>query len=247
MLEEKLSQLRLNVVLSALKEQRSSAPLDLSFEDRLELLLDREISFRKDKQLRQILLKAKLRYTNASIEEIDFSTSRGIQKSFLLELAQNEWVKKHKNIIVTGPTGVGKTFIACALANSAARDFIPSMYVRFPRLLQELKIAKAQGSYLKALNKLSRLKLLVIDDFCLETPDSISLRDILELFEDRHQVSSTIIATQIPLENWHECLNDPTIADAILDRIVHNAYQIQLKGESMRKTIAKKNNTLTNT
>jgi DNA replication protein DnaC len=193
-------------------------------------LLDKEISFRRNKQLRQILLKAKLKYTNASIEEIDFSSARGLQKSFLIELAQNDWINKHKNIIITDPTGVGKTFIACALANAAARDFIPSLYVRFPRLLQELKVAKADGSYLKALNKLSRLKLLVIDDFCLEAPDSTALRDILELFEDRHQISSTIITTQIPLDNWHECLGDPTIADAIMDRIVHNAYQIRLRG-----------------
>ena len=235
MLKEKLLNLKLYGMAKSVEDELYS---DLTFEDRLNLLLDKEITFRQDKQLRMLLSKAKLKYNNACIEETDFKAQRGLSKSQLLELSSNDWIKKNRNIIVTGPTGAGKTYLACALGNSACRGGVSSLYIRLPRLLQEMKISRADGSYIKLLNKLSKVRLLIIDDWGINLLDEMQRRDLLEIFEDRHQLRSTIITAQVPADKWHEVIGEPTIADAILDRIVHNAYQIKLTGESMRKNMA---------
>ena len=232
MLKEKLLSLKLYGMAKSIEDELYS---ELTFEDRLNLLLDKEIALRQDKQLKILLSKAKLKYTSACIEETDFKTQRGLSKSQLIEFSSNDWIKKNRNIIITGPTGAGKTYLACALGNSALRSGVPSLYIRLPRLLQEMKVSRADGSYIKLLTKLSKIKLLIIDDWGIDLLDEMQRRDILEIFEDRHQLRSTIITAQVPVDKWHEVIGEPTIADAILDRIVHNAYQIKLTGESMRK------------
>ena len=232
MLKEKLLSLKLYGMAKSVEDELYS---DLTFEDRLNLLLDKEIAFRQDKQLKILLSKAKLKYSNACIEETDFKTQRGLSKSQLIEFSSSDWIKKNRNIIITGPTGAGKTYLACALGNSAIRSGVASLYIRLPRLLQEMKVSRADGSYIKLLNKLSKIKLLIIDDWGIDLLDEMQRRYILEIFEDRHQLRSTIITAQVPVDKWHDVIGEPTIADAILDRIVHNAYQIKLTGESMRK------------
>ena len=219
MLKEKLLNLKLYGMAKSVEDELYS---DLTFEDRLNLLLDKEITFRQDKQLRMLLSKAKLKYNNACIEETDFKAQRGLSKSQLLELSSNDWIKKNRNIIVTGPTGAGKTYLACALGNSACRGGVSSLYIRLPRLLQEMKISRADGSYIKLLNKLSKVRLLIIDDWGINLLDEMQRRDLLEIFEDRHQLRSTIITAQVPVDKCHEVIGEPTIADAILDRIVLN-------------------------
>jgi DNA replication protein DnaC len=240
MLKEKLLSLKLYGMAKSVEEQNTELYSGLTFEDRLNLLLDKEIAFRQDKQLRMLLLKAKLKYSSACIEETDFKAQRGLSKSQLIELSLGDWIKKNRNIIITGPTGAGKTYLACALGNSACRGGVSSLYIRLPRLLQEMKVSRADGSYIKLLNKLSKVKLLIIDDWGIDLLDEMQRRDILEIFEDRHQLRSTIITAQVPVDKWHEVIGEPTIADAILDRIVHNAYQIKLTGESMRKKMTVK-------
>ena len=182
----------------------------------------------------RLLRTAKLR-DGACIENIDFKTPRALDKSLVIRLAGSDWIKKAQNVIILGPTGVGKTYLACAIANSACRGSYPAMYKRAPRLYQEIAIARADGSYPKLMNKLSKIKVLILDDFCIAPMSDPERRDLLEVLEDRQSISSTIIATQVPIKNWIEYIGDPTLADAILDRLVHNAHKINLKGESMRK------------
>ena len=182
-----------------------------------------------------LLRRARFRYPGACVEDIDFRTKRAIRKENVLKLAQNDWIRKHHNLIITGPTGVGKTYLACAFGISACREGISSYYVRLPRLMEELKIARADGSYIKLLGRLSRIQVLIIDDWGLNPLTDEERRDLLEIFEDRHKVRSTIISTQYPVSKWHKIIDDPTIADAICDRLVHNAHKINLKGDSMRK------------
>lgn len=236
LLVEKLNKMRLLGMSKGVQEQEESGLYkDLSFEERLSMLIDREITYREDRQLKILLKKAKFRYSGACIEEIDYKASRGISKSLFLELSANKWIKDKRNIILTGSTGTGKTYIACALGNSACRDGFKTLYFRIPRLLQEMKIGKVEGSYIKLLDRMSKVDLLIIDDWGLSVLNDIERRDFLEIIEDRHNVRSTIIATQFPVEKWHEIIGDPTIADAICDRLIHNAYHLKLSGESMRK------------
>ena len=232
---DKLQNLRFIGMAKALTEQMSLPDIDqLSFEERLGLLIDREVTERDDRRLTTRLRQAKLKQ-NACLEDMDFKHNRGLDKSLMLDLAQCQWVKKHLNILITGPTGVGKTWIACALAQKACREGFSSLYLRLPRLLQELPIAKGDGTYTKLLNKLAKVEVLILDDWGLSTLIAEQRRDLLEILEDRHDCRSTIVTSQLPLDKWHHIIDDPTLADAILDRLVHNAYKITLKGESMRK------------
>jgi DNA replication protein DnaC len=240
---DKLRSLRFFGMLTALEEQMKMADIEkLSFEERFGLLVDREMIDRQNRRFKTRLGKAKLRQT-ACLEDIDFRHPRGLDKSLMMQLASGQWIKEANNVLIIGPTGVGKTYLACALAHKACQQDYSALYFRLPRLLQELDIAKGDGRYGKILKGFAKTNLLVIDDWGLKKFIKDQSHDILEILEDRHRFRSTLITSQVPVDHWHEIVADPTLADAILDRLVHNAYRINLKGESMRK---KKSN-LTNT
>jgi DNA replication protein DnaC len=227
--------MKLNGMVEAFKEHLIQPDLsELSFEERFTLLVDRQWTWKEDHRMRRLLSQAKLKI-NACIEDIDFRAPRGLQKSVILQLASCDWIKNAHNVIITGPTGVGKTYLACALANRACRMGLPAFYIRIPKLFQELAMAKADGSYSKIMKKLAKSKVLILDDLGLAPMNAQERRDLLEVVEDRHGLASTIVAAQLPIDLWHDNIRDPTIADAVLDRLVHNAYKIHLKGESMRK------------
>ena len=233
---DKLHELRLSGMARALEEQHQSPDLyeHIPFGDRLALLVDREAAERDSIRLRLRLKQAKLRLT-AAIEHIDFHHSRGLDKSLVLTLAGCRWIRERHNVIVTGPTGVGKSYLACALAHKACREGFRALYLRAPRLFDDLVLAKADGRYRKMLAAYARLDLLVIDDWALRPFTDEQSSDILEVLEDRHELRSTLIASQLPIEKWHKMIVNPTLGDAILDRLVHNTYKIALRGDSLRK------------
>jgi len=239
---EKLHTMKLNGMADALQEQlKHSSMAELSFEERFSLLVDRQWVWKENRRLHRLLTNAKLKI-NACIEDIDYKKNRGVDKSVILSLAGCQWITHVQNIIITGPTGVGKTYVACAMANCACRHGFSAFYVRSPRLLQQLAIARADGSYPQFMNKLTKSKVLIIDDLGLAPFTDPERRDLLEVIEDRYDLSSTIVTSQLPLDLWHDNIGDPTIADAILDRLIHNAHKIVLKGGSMRKKTQKKSN-----
>lgn len=232
---EKLYAMKLNGIADAFKEQLLQPDMyDLPFEERFTLLVDRQWTWKEDRRMKRLLRNAKLKI-NGCIEDIDYKTPRGIDKSVVLRLANCDWIKSAQNIIITGPTGVGKTYLACAIANRVCRMGYSAFYIRIPRLFQELAMARGDGSYPKTMKKLLKANVLIIDDLGLAPMSATERRDLLEVVEDRHGLASTIVATQLPISNWYENIQDPTIADAILDRLIHNAHKINLKGESMRK------------
>ena len=232
---DKLHQLRCAGMAKALAEQLDSSEVEaLSFEQRLGLLVDRELTERASRQLTNRLRRARLRHP-ACIEDIDFRQPRGLDKDLILSLADARWVREHLNVLITGPAGIGKSWLACALAHSACRNAHSASYRRTPRLLTDLAIARADGTYPKLLASLAKTEVLVIDDFGLAKLSAENRRDLFEIIEDRHGLRSTIVTSQLPVEKWHAVVGDPTLADAILDRLVHSAYQLNLKGESMRK------------
>lgn len=236
---DKLEALRFTGMAKALTEQIALPDIEsLSFEERLGLLIDREMTEREDRRLKTRLRQAKLKQ-NACIEDTDYRQPRGLDKSLMLDLSQCQWIKKHLNLLITGPTGAGKTWIACALAQKACREGYSARYLRLPRLLQELPIAKGDGTYVNLLARLAKIDVLILDDWGLSKLMAEQRRDLLEILEDRHNNRSTIVTSQLPLDKWHHIIGDPTLADAILDRLVHNAYKINLKGESMRKRKSK--------
>lgn len=235
-----LRKLRLDGMLAALQKQATqSAAAALPFEQRFAMLVQSEIDWRDDKRLARLLKTAKLKVSSACIEEIDWRASRGLDRTLVTSLAGGDWLRHAHNVLITGATGVGKTWLACALAQQAARSGFSVLYTRAPRLLEELRIAHGDGSFPKRLAQLSRLDLLVIDDFAIAPIAATERSDLLELLDDRVGTRATLITSQLPLSAWHEWLTDPTLADAILDRIVHAAHKVTLKGESMRKKVAK--------
>ncbi len=237
---DKLISVKLNGMAEGLREQSGNRVYnELSFDERFGMLVDKEIIYRENRRLKTLLSKARFRNPNACVEDIDFRARRRLEKQFILKLSQNEWIRDSYNIIITGSTGAGKTYIACALGNGACRTGIRTCYVRLPRLLQEMRISRADGSYIKLLRTLSRVKLLIVDDWGLSPLSDTERKDFLEIMDDRHNVRSTIISSQIPVEKWHDFIGEPTIGDAICDRLVHNAYNIRLEGESMRKLRSK--------
>ena len=232
---EKLTTMRFSGMAAALEEQMKMDGLqDIGFEERLGLLLDHEQAVRDTRRLKTRLSKAKLRQ-NASIEDIDFRHPRGLDKSLVLRLADCQWIKSHNNLIITGPTGVGKSFLACAFAQKACREGFNTLYLRLTKLFEDLALAKGDGRYLKLLTSFAKADLLVLDDYGLAPLTQEQRHDFLEILEDRHELKSTLVTSQLPIEHWHEQIGDPTLADAILDRLVHSAHKIKLQGESMRK------------
>jgi len=232
---DKLTQLRLPAFRAALEEQLHNPQYtELPFEDRLGLLVDRECTHRDNNRLQRRLRTARLPLP-ATIEDLDLSPSRGIDRRLVLQLAQAEWISRHLNILILGPTGVGKTFLASALAHSACRYNFTVRYLRTSRLLHQITLARADGSYPELLDTFARVQLLVLDDWLRDPLTRTQSQDLLEILDDRYGRASTMIATQVPVAEWHVRFPDPTIGDAILDRLVHNAYRLNLKGESRRK------------
>ena len=236
---DKLHALKLTGMAAALADQSVTPDItELSFEERLGLLVDREMTERENRRMTSRLRRAKLTHT-AILEDIDYRNSRGLDKGLIQSLSACQWVKEHLNVLITGPTGVGKTWLACALAHKACREGYTAHYVRLTRFLRELTIAKGDGQYPKLLANLAKVDVLVLDDWGLVKLSAENRRDLLEVLEDRHGRRSTIATSQLPIEEWHGVIGDATLADAILDRLVHNAYKINLRGESMRKRQAK--------
>jgi DNA replication protein DnaC len=208
-----------------------------AFDERLSILVQREVDWRDGKRIARLLKAAKLKVSGACIEEIDWRASRGLDRSLIAALAAGDWLRHGGNVLVTGATGVGKTWLACALAQQAARCGFSVQYARAPRLLDALHIAHGDGSFGRHLAQLARIDLLVLDDFAISPISAPERSDLLELLDDRVGTRSTLITSQMPVSAWHQWLDDPTLADAILDRIVHTAQRIELKGESLRKRL----------
>ena len=230
-----LTQLRLFGMARALAEQAQQPDLQsLTFEERLGLLVDRERIERQNRQTASRLRRARLKQP-AVAEDIDYRHPRGLDKPLFRRLLGGEWVNSHQNILITGPTGVGKTYLACALANAGCRQGRTALYQRLPRLFEDLAIARGDGRYPKLLVSLAKIDILILDDWGLAMLDDERRRDLLEILDERYQTRSTIITSQLPVATWHDALGDPTLADAILDRLVHHAHQLNLAGESLRK------------
>ncbi len=221
------------------EQQRQPDIVMLAFEERLALLVDREATERDNKRLVTRLRFASLRQ-NAVVEDIDMRAPRGLDKALFQKLVAGEWIERHQNLIVIGPTGVGKSWIACALGHKACRDNRAVLYQRLPRLFDALALARGDGRHARLLKSLARVELLILDDWGLAPMTAEQRRDLLEIMEDRHGHRSTLVTSQLPVEHWHEIIGDPTIADAVLDRLVHNAHRLTLKGESLRKAAAKR-------
>lgn len=233
---EKLRALRLGALAAAwVEQQRDPQASSLGFDERLGLLVDAEWLDRQNKRLARALREAKLRLTSACIEDVDYPARRELDRAVVRQLATCAWIEQHHNVIITGPTGVGKTYVACALAQQACRKGYRALYRRISRLFDELTLARADGTYARLLGRLTRIDLLVLDDWGLAPVGEMERRDLLEILEDRHGNRSTLLTSQLPVARWHDHLGDPTIADAICDRLLHNAHQLVLKGPSRRK------------
>jgi DNA replication protein DnaC len=233
--EDKLRSLKLFGMLKAFQEQQSQPEIThIGFNERLGLLVDREATERDSRRIITRLRHAHLRQ-EACIENIDYSQHRGLDKSIIKAMTTGQWLKDRLNVLITGPCGAGKSFIACALSHRACLLGYTALYVRAPRLFNDLTLAKGDGRYQRIMKSFARTNLLVIDDWGLSTLNNNERADLLEILEDRHNTQSTIVASQLPVKHWHETIGNATLADAILDRLIHNAYTIELKGESMRK------------
>jgi len=232
---DKLLQLRIPAFRAGLREQESNPQYaELSFEERLTLLVDLECTRRSDNRLRRQLKLAEFPL-RAAVEELDFTPGRGLDRRLILELAQGNWILTHLNVLILGPTGCGKTYLACAFGSAACRGGFKVRYVRTSRLLHQLERSRLDGSYANLLRSLAKVDVLIFDDWMRDPISVASAQDLLEVFDDRFNRSSTIIASQVPVAEWHARFPDPTLADAILDRLIHNAYRLTLLGESQRK------------
>jgi len=234
---EKLLAMRLEGMAAALEEQRKQANVTkLEFEERLALLVERQWLWKENRALAARLKRAQLKIPSACLEDIDYSSARGLKRAQLDQLRAGQWVQENRNCIVTGPTGVGKTYLGCALGQQACRDGQRTIYYYAPKLFRGLHQAHAEGSLTKLLKGIQKARLFIVDDLGIASVGAKQYRDFLEILDDRHGTGSTLITSQFPVAQWHEMIADDTVADAILDRLVHNAYRLELKGESMRKT-----------
>lgn len=235
---DSLNRLKLYGMAAAVSEQMTqSAASGLAFEERLGLLVEREVLYRDNRRLAGLLRLAQLK-VRATMEELDFRSRRGLDRAQIASLGSCDWIGSAQNLLIHGATGVGKTWLACALANQACRQGLSALYVRAPRLYEELNLCHADGSYRKRLAAIAKTNLLVIDDFAISPIGPRERADLLELLDDRVGTRSTLITAQLPIENWHDYIGDPTLADAIMDRLVHSAHKIHLEGETMRKRVA---------
>jgi DNA replication protein DnaC len=231
-----LRPLRLDGMADAFVELASQAQAaDLAHAEWLALLLDREAANRNTKCFQVRLRGARLRHSQAVIEDVDFRTPRRLDKALFAQLAANKWIAEHRNLLVTGPCGIGKSWLSCALAQKACRDGYTVFYARVPRLFADLELAHGDGRFARLFRTLVKTNLLILDDWGPDRLTAASRRDLMEIVEDRHGKGSTLITSQLPLDKWHDIIGEPTYADAILDRIVHNAYRLELDGPSMRK------------
>jgi DNA replication protein DnaC len=230
-----LRSLRLDGMLRAIEDQASSAAATaLGFEERLTLLVQREVAWRDDRRVARLLKAARLKVSTACVEDINWRASRALDKSMVTALAGGDWLRHGQSLLITGATGCGKTWLACALAHQAARSGFSVLYTRATRLFDELQVAHGDGSFARRLAQLAKLDLLVIDDFAISPIGAAERNDLLEVLDDRVGTRSTLITSQLPVRAWHTYLDDPTLADAILDRVVHSSHKIELKGRSLR-------------
>ena len=232
---EKLHSMKLTAMARAFANQMQSPDMaQLSFEERFGLLVDYQMTDLENRRMQNRLKNAKLRLS-ASLEDLDFKQGRGLDRSTVMSLALNQWVTSHHNILVTGPTGAGKSYLACALAQKACRDGYTTLYQRVQRLLQEIAVARLDGRYARLIAPIIKCEVLILDDLLISPLTREEQREILEIVEERYDRKATIVTSQLPVKTWHDAMQDPTLADAILDRLVHNAYKLELKGESMRR------------
>jgi DNA replication protein DnaC len=236
---QSLRSLKLTGMADGLEQQleQPSTHDELGFEERIALLVDRESTYRLNNKITRLMKAAKLKL-QAYPEDVDYQHPRGLQKSQIADLLSSHWIHKHHNVLITGPTGCGKTYLGCVLATQACRHGLSVRYFRTSRLLEALSIAHGDGRFAKLVQQLAKTDLLILDDWGLEKMSLSQRNDILEIMEDRHGLKSTLITSQLPISEWHKTIGDATLADAILDRLLHNSHKLKLKGESMRKTMS---------
>ncbi|GAB6051948.1 IS21-like element ISRel16 family helper ATPase IstB [Magnetospira thiophila] len=238
---DQLKLLKLTGMAQAFADLRDNPQAeDLAHDQWLALLLDREEAVRDDRRLTYRLRNARLRHAGASVENVDYRSPRRLDKSLFQQLAQGKWIAQKQNLIITGPCGIGKSWLACALGQKACRDDYSVLYKRLPRMFSELEMGRADGRYPRLFRALTKPNVLILDDWGPEKLNADQRRDLMEIVEERYQNASILITSQLPVDKWHDVIGEPTFADAILDRIVHNAHRLDLDGPSMRKTMAAK-------